>query len=184
MSTPGSPVVQHAYLVAHQDARFESNFRDTYALTLVTKDGMRLCHMASTWRSTSDVLSMSTSDVRATCLHGSWCEASHPSDNFKLRASFRYSFQSQESTPDFFVPIEVTARHPFSSNIYIDKTGNRLFLDMLAAREDDHTIFNALVGANTNGLPDHLFNVALYNRLVTQAPAPSYRRCVEISETR
>ena len=93
MSTPGSPVVQHAYLVAHQDARFASNFRDTYALTLVTKNGMRLCHMASTWRSTSD--------VRSTCLHGYWCEACHPSHNFKLLASFRYLFQSQESTPDF-----------------------------------------------------------------------------------
>ena len=42
-----------------------------------------------------------------------------------------------------------------------------LWLDFLYADDEDHVVFNALIDADKDYLPDIKFNFQLYNRLIT-----------------
>ena len=42
-----------------------------------------------------------------------------------------------------------------------------LWIDLLHADEDDHMVFNALINADCDDVPDSQFNIQLYNRLIT-----------------
>ena len=153
--------IRHGFLVAHRDETFPSGWRPTYSLTLVCKENMHLCHMASTWRE-PDV-------IRSTALHGFWWARCHPLQTFELRCAYRYC-DDFGASPAFVVDVEMR-RHPDSENVYIDQSGKRLFLDIFEASPEDNFVFNALIDA-PEVYDDGQYNMILYQRLIGSLVTP------------
>ena len=80
---------------------------------------------------------------------------------------YRYLYNRNANTPAFMVTVEVLYAHISSPNVYVNDKGNMLLLDIRHADEDDHMVFNGLINADTNDMPDRDFNIALYNWLIT-----------------
>ena len=159
--TPLYPETIHAFLVAHKDDEWRSGRRPTYALTLCKIfQTVHVCHMAST----CDDLNR----IRSTGLHGSWLISCHCDDTFIFRMTYRYCCDSLAQTRS--VTVDLTYRHADSPNIYVNNHANMLWLDLLYADDEDHVVFNVLIDADKDYLPDIKFNFQMYNRLITANP--------------
>ena len=57
-----------------------------------------------------------------------------------------------------------------------------LWLDLLYADDEDHVVFNALIDADKDYLPDSKFNFQLYNRLITANPDTDRVAVISVSD--
>ena len=93
---------------------------------------------------------------------------------------YRYSYDSLAETRS--VTVDLIYRHAGSPNIYVNNHANMLWLDLLYADDEDHVVFNALIDADKDYLPDIKFNFQLYNRLITANPDTDRVTVISVSD--
>ena len=81
---------------------------------------------------------------------------------------YRYSYDSLVETRS--VTVDQIYMHADSPNIYVNNHATMLWLDLLYADDEDHVVFNVLIDADKDYLPDIKFNFQMYNRLITANP--------------